>query len=330
MSSLRVHRTVLVVDGDSRLAGEIAAHLGQYGVAAKVASDGYEAVRAVQMRAYDLIVLGMQLRDRDGAEVLRLLRLDPHTAATPVHLLAAHGESEILNAALRVGAQGVFRRDELPAQSIAYEVATLVGGPVDVGNHAAVPRVPQQRTDPLSSVPAEVDAIARRFRSGGVSASSPPHVQARGPVPGMASREAPAPDSESNASAPPSNAPPATSGPSAVGDALRYSPSDHGFPGRGAIGAAPPPGHAPAAAAQAPSPSPPRAPVQAAAASIYSYDTALRADVGHGPYLAEAVGLRPDLVCSACGNPVTLRLWPDGERPLGVRGYFFCSRCDPQ
>ncbi len=327
MSGNRPHRSVLIVDGDAQFAAQVAAHLGSAGVQAKLASDGYDAVRAVQMRAYDLVVLGMQLRDRDGAEVLRLLRLDPHTANTPVHLLAAHGESEILNSALRVGAQGVFRRDQQSPDQIAYEIVNLLGG-------ATPGAQPQAVVGPARSVPADVDAMARRFRGGQRAANTPHPLGASqhgdaGSLPEgfhRAKQFSPGPQSSETTGAVPvrRGAPPRPIGRTQLGGAGQFG--THQGTGPLPTDSGPPP--VPTGHGAAPN-APPRAP-QAPMQQVFSYDTLLNHLVGQAPYLAEAMGLRTDFLCATCGAQLTLRMWPDGERANGVRGYFFCDRCEPQ
>jgi len=309
--------SVLVVEGDAQLAAQIAAHLAQSGIQARHAADGYDAVRAVQARSYDLILLGLQLRDRDGAEVLRLLRLDPHTASTPVYVVAAHGDSELLGEALRVGAQGVFRRDRQTPDMIAFEVAALLGAPTGA-------RAP---TAPPGNVPADVDAVAQRFRSGRRAPTAPADPAAPGADPTPAVKTD-LPDGfhgryrfqpTRRAGATPTYyvpqevpAPPRPASAAGPGSVLRDT------------GESPAHGHAAGGGA-----APPRSP-QVPPQQVFSYDTLLNHLVGQAPYLAEAMGLRPDFLCTACGAQLTLRIWPDAERPNGVRGYFFCSRCDPQ
>jgi len=327
VSANRPHRSVLIVDGDAQFAAQVAAHLGQSGIQAKLASDGYDAVRAVQMRAYDLVVLGMQLRDRDGAEVLRLLRLDPHTANTPVHLLAAHGESEILNSAMRVGAQGVFRRDQQSPDQIAFEIVSLLGG-------ATPGAQPQAVVGPARSVPADVDAMARRFRGGQRSSSAAHPASASvhgggGALPEgfhRASQFAPSqlPPEAAATVQQRRGAPPRPVGRTQVGGAGRFG-TQHGDSPLGSESTSLPSASSHGTAANAP-PRAPHAPTQ----QVFSYDTLLNHLVGQAPYLAEAMGLRTDFLCATCGAQLTLRLWPDGERANGVRGYFFCDRCEPQ
>jgi two-component system OmpR family response regulator len=80
---------VLVVEDEARLAGQIAAALGEAGYVVDRAADGDRAEFLGQTEAYDAIVLDLGLPNVDGLTILRRWREAGRTA--PVLVLTARG-----------------------------------------------------------------------------------------------------------------------------------------------------------------------------------------------------------------------------------------------
>ncbi|WP_143762980.1 hybrid sensor histidine kinase/response regulator [Ramlibacter tataouinensis] len=81
---------VLVVDDNRDAADTLADLLGMHGYGTAVAHDGQSAVRAVQERAPDAVLLDIGLPDIDGYEVCRRIRTQPGLKRQPV-LIAVTG-----------------------------------------------------------------------------------------------------------------------------------------------------------------------------------------------------------------------------------------------
>jgi DNA-binding response OmpR family regulator len=82
-------RRVLVVDDDPLLVKLVQTALAAEGLEVIAASNGAEALLAVDSQHPDLIVLDVAMPVLDGFETLRALRAKPETASLPVIMLTA-------------------------------------------------------------------------------------------------------------------------------------------------------------------------------------------------------------------------------------------------
>lgn len=71
---------LLVVEDEVDLAEALARGLRREGYAVDVANDGAQAVERLQVTAYDLVCLDLNLPDADGLDLCRRLRTDPSLA----------------------------------------------------------------------------------------------------------------------------------------------------------------------------------------------------------------------------------------------------------
>ncbi|HEV2721334.1 MAG TPA: response regulator, partial [Thermoanaerobaculia bacterium] len=95
---------ILVVD-DSALNRQIAVErLGERGFVVAEAADGAEALREVEARRYDLVLLDIMMPGLDGLTVLRRIRELYGLAELPVIMATARGERGDVVEALRSGA----------------------------------------------------------------------------------------------------------------------------------------------------------------------------------------------------------------------------------
>lgn len=102
-------RSVVLVDdaADVRMLLQVLLELDGFAVTAT--ADGPAGLAAVRAERPDVVLLDVQLPGMGGAEVLRLLRADPPTAALPVVLLTGSPEQDT-DALLGLGATGVLRK----------------------------------------------------------------------------------------------------------------------------------------------------------------------------------------------------------------------------
>ena len=159
---------VLVVEDDEGIAAGLEAHLRQLGWAADVMPSVAEAWSALCAEPFDVVLLDLGLRDGDGAEVLRRLRLAPPgqlpDSATPVLIMTARDQISSRIQTLDMGADDYvtkpFDPDELAARmralrrrSVGRAQALLVCGPIQID--------PASRTVLLQGVP--VNLSSREF-----------------------------------------------------------------------------------------------------------------------------------------------------------------------
>lgn len=85
--------TVLVCDDEAVLRLLVRATLENGDYTVVEASDGDEALARSRSARPDVILLDMMMPGKSGSEVLRELRSDPQTAATPVIMLTARAQA---------------------------------------------------------------------------------------------------------------------------------------------------------------------------------------------------------------------------------------------
>ncbi|HTX51029.1 MAG TPA: response regulator, partial [Caulobacteraceae bacterium] len=112
--------TVLVVD-DNRVNRLVAVKsLEALGAEAEAAESGHDAIAAAQTRAFDLILMDINMPGMDGMETTRRIRkLGSPAAATPVIALTADVMRHQHQAYLAAGMNGVVPKPFSPAQLLS-------------------------------------------------------------------------------------------------------------------------------------------------------------------------------------------------------------------
>ncbi len=85
-------KTVLVADDEANVHEFVKVALENEGVTIVSAADGDEALEKVRSCQPDLVILDVQMPEKDGFQVFAALRADPSTATVPVIMLTAIGE----------------------------------------------------------------------------------------------------------------------------------------------------------------------------------------------------------------------------------------------
>jgi UDP-3-O-[3-hydroxymyristoyl] N-acetylglucosamine deacetylase len=101
-SQAQTSRTILVVDDDERVRCSVGDVLRDEGFRVLTATDGYEAVQAVEAERPDLVLLDVWMPELDGIEVLSRIR--ESRADLPVVIVSGHGNVETAVKATRLGA----------------------------------------------------------------------------------------------------------------------------------------------------------------------------------------------------------------------------------
>jgi DNA-binding NarL/FixJ family response regulator len=104
-------RALLELEQDLRIVGE--------------ATNGIEAVPAVEALTPDLVITDIALPGRSGIELISCLRLSH--AATKILILTAHNSEEYIRAALNAGAHGYVLKDASRAELLQAIRAVLSG-----------------------------------------------------------------------------------------------------------------------------------------------------------------------------------------------------------
>ena len=120
--------TVLLCDDEEVLRQLVRATLANDDYSIVEASDGDESLELARSYRPDLIVLDMMMPGRSGLEVLRELRADPETAATPVIMLTARARESDRNEAASAGADRYLAKPFSPLELISVVEELLVNG----------------------------------------------------------------------------------------------------------------------------------------------------------------------------------------------------------
>ena len=129
---------ILVIDDDPDIVTLVRYNLEKEGYLISAASSGEAGIEAARRGEPDLVLLDLMLPGMDGAEVCRLLRQDPKTAAIPIIMLTAKTEETDIVSGLAVGADDYVTKPFSPKVVIARVRAVLrrhqrgAGGPETV------------------------------------------------------------------------------------------------------------------------------------------------------------------------------------------------------
>lgn len=116
---------ILVVDDEPDISALVAYHLARASYQVRTATDGAEALRAVETQAPDLIVLDLMLPGISGLEILRELRRRRETSAVPIILLTARREEKDRIEGLELGADDYLAKPFSPQELILRIGAVL-------------------------------------------------------------------------------------------------------------------------------------------------------------------------------------------------------------
>lgn len=116
---------ILLVDDEPDIAALVAYHLAKDAYRVRTASDGEEALRALDRERPDLIVLDLMLPKLSGLEVLQELRRRPETREIPVILLTARREERDRIDGLKLGADDYVAKPFSPQELVLRVGAVL-------------------------------------------------------------------------------------------------------------------------------------------------------------------------------------------------------------
>lgn len=85
---------ILFVDDEEQIRKLVTTYLTRQGYEVATAVDGYEGLKAVRMRAPDLVITDVMMPNMNGFEFTRRLRADHRTARIPILMLSARKEAD--------------------------------------------------------------------------------------------------------------------------------------------------------------------------------------------------------------------------------------------
>ncbi len=114
---------ILVVDDERRMRDSIKRLLGESGYEITACGSGEEALRRIELREYDLVLLDLVMPGLDGPQVLR--RIKAGKPELPVVIISGHGSIEAAVAVLKDGAYDYIRKP-FEAEELARRVANAL------------------------------------------------------------------------------------------------------------------------------------------------------------------------------------------------------------
>lgn len=138
---------VLVVDDSPTIRAVLGKMLGQDGYTVLKAPDGESAITIARNELPDLIFLDIVLPGMSGFEVLRTLRRDPHTKATPIVMISGNLQATEQFYVQRFGADD-FMKKPFGRAEVFERIRALV--------HAG--RLPERPPEAAPVMPADISA----------------------------------------------------------------------------------------------------------------------------------------------------------------------------
>ena len=102
--------TVLIVEDDANIVVSLTHLLEHNGYIVKVASDGEQALEAVEQWRPALVLLDVMLAGKDGFEVCRVIRSTPSLRDTRIVMLTARGGAADVDGGLALGADAYITK----------------------------------------------------------------------------------------------------------------------------------------------------------------------------------------------------------------------------
>ena len=112
-------KTILICDDDPLLVDLLEYRLAARGYAVMIAEDGGKALRRLQEKRPDAILLDAMMPVIDGYEVLRQIRENPEFAQVPVIMLTARKQEQDIVTALELGANDYLVKPFIPEELTA-------------------------------------------------------------------------------------------------------------------------------------------------------------------------------------------------------------------
>ena len=119
-------RKVLVVEDEANIVDSLSFLMKQAGFEVLVARDGDTAIRMMQRRPADLVLLDIMLPRRDGYEVCREIRSNPEWASVRIILLTARGRDLDRRKGMQMGADAYITKP-FSTRDIVARVQDLLG-----------------------------------------------------------------------------------------------------------------------------------------------------------------------------------------------------------
>jgi CheY-like chemotaxis protein/HD-like signal output (HDOD) protein len=165
---------ILVIDDEAIVREPIAGSLRAHGHRVHSAGSGAEALEHVRQHTPDLILLDINMPQRDGISLLKAFREDRATAAVPVVLLSSSTDKTVILKAAKLGIQGYILKSAFSLRELLARIDTLVPRQAAPSPPPPPPLpAPSSRSPSNSPLPTAVPPSSARPSLATASASTP-------------------------------------------------------------------------------------------------------------------------------------------------------------
>jgi CheY-like chemotaxis protein len=160
--------SVLLVDDDPVIRRSYGDQLRAEGFELTVLADGYDVLQMSGERRFDVLLLDLRMPHRNGADVLRALRAKPSFEGTVVFLLAQPGDANLVDQAMREGAELVLEKARVTPRDVVDQVrsflqASRTDHPAVPGPESPAPLPPPAVAEPPDSSEASFVTVLHRY-----------------------------------------------------------------------------------------------------------------------------------------------------------------------
>lgn len=120
-------KKILIAEDDKFLANAYKFKFTKAGFEVQLASDGQEAIDALQTFLPDIILMDLMMPTRDGFSALEAIRADEKTKAIPVIVASNLGQKEDTSRALALGANDFIVKSDLSLNTVIEKINKLIG-----------------------------------------------------------------------------------------------------------------------------------------------------------------------------------------------------------
>jgi len=120
-------KKILVAEDDKFLGNAYRIKLTKAGFEVQLATDGQEALTALQTFIPDLILLDLVMPVKDGFAALEEIKANDKLKAIPVIVASNLGQKEDTDRALKLGAKDFVVKSDLSLDVLIQKIHTLIG-----------------------------------------------------------------------------------------------------------------------------------------------------------------------------------------------------------
>jgi DNA-binding response OmpR family regulator len=121
-------KNILIIEDEGFLIQVLKDNLTAEGYMVDIARNGEEAVKKIEKKEPNLILLGILMPQEDGFYVLEKIKKNPKWKLIPVIVLSNLGEDAAIERAMEMGADDYFVKSQHPIEKVIKKIKEYLGG----------------------------------------------------------------------------------------------------------------------------------------------------------------------------------------------------------